>query len=145
MNAVPNVIAGLAGLTALQQLTLCGSSSDSNGNSAWRGPAPGTAEAYLPALPALTNLTSLTLSGDLEWQLLQIPAMPQLRRLKLALQPALVQLHREQTLQLGHLSGVIELHLDSIAVQERDELPPQLQLGHVLNTAAVQAAAAAEA
>jgi hypothetical protein len=126
MNAVPNssvadVVAGIAGLTALQKLILTGS--DSNGNS----PRPGAVEAYLPALPALTNLTFLALSGNLDWQLLQLPAMPQLRHLRLSLKPALWGVRREQALQLGHLSAVSELHLSSIAVQERDELPPQLQ------------------
>jgi hypothetical protein len=131
MNAVPHssvadVVAGLAGLTALQKLFLtCSSSSDSNSNS----PRPGAVEAYLPALSALSNMTSLTLtSTKLDWQLLRIPAMPQLLRLRLSVRrPARLQQQREQALQLGHLSGVIELHLNSIAVQEGDELPPQLQ------------------
>jgi hypothetical protein len=128
LNAVPDssvadVIAGLAGLTGLQELRLDGSKSDDG------SPAPGAVEAYLPALPALTNLTSLTLCGTLQWQLLQIPALPQLQRLRLIMQLPNQQpeLAREQSLLLGELTSVVELHLESIAVQLQDELPPQLQ------------------
>jgi hypothetical protein len=126
LNAVPNstvadVVAGIAGLTALQHLALYGSNSTGNSRRTC------SVEAYLPALPALSKLTSLTLSGKLDWQLLQIPALPQLRNLQLIAPPAPRQLRREQALQLGHLSSVTALNLFSIAVQEKDELPPQLQ------------------
>jgi hypothetical protein len=58
--------------------------------------------------------------------MLQIPALPQLQYLQLEVKPQPSNL-REQPLLLRQLGSVTELHLEGIAVQERDELPPQLQ------------------
>jgi hypothetical protein len=133
LNAVPDssvadIIAGLAGLTGLQALLL--DSGNSSNSSSSVSPTPGTVEAYLPALPALTNLTSLVLFGSFDWQLLRIPELPQLQYLRLRMPDSSMstqRLRRQQPLLLGHLSGVSELDLESIAVQQQDQLPPQLQ------------------
>jgi hypothetical protein len=128
-SSIADVIAGLAGLTGLRALLLDSGNTISSSNSV--SPAPGTVEAYLPALPALTNLKSLVLFGSFDWQLLRIPELPQLQYLRLRMPDSTSmstrRLRRQQPLLLGHLSGVSELDLESIAVQQQDQLPPQLQ------------------
>jgi hypothetical protein len=128
LNAVPDssvadVAAGIAGLTSLQDLSLSRVSSSSDDAAA----APGGAGAYLPALQPLTNLTSLTLHGQLYVQQLHIPDLLQLQFLQLHEQRQARQARREQPLLLGHLGSVTNLQLSGVAVQQGDELPPGLQ------------------
>jgi Leucine-rich repeat (LRR) protein len=122
-SSVGDVVAGLAGLTSLQHLWL---SSDSS-SSADPAAEPGGVEAYLPALPPLTNLTSLTLRGSFNLQQLHIPDLLQLQELQLVEPRQPRQVRDAQPLLLGHLGSVTKLHIDSMTVQQGDELPPGLQ------------------